>query len=106
MKPPVIKGLRLSSMADFSMARAYAETSWRILLDTPTSKWGGTGETHDWDLARSVARHMPVLLAGGVTPWKVAGGNEKGCPCGGDVSSGVETKQNKEDAKIRAVRQR
>src|SRR5216683_1250609 len=106
MKRPVIKGLRLSSMADLSMARAYAETSWRILLDTPTPKWGGTGETHDWDLARSVAQQMPVLLAGGLTPENVAEAIEQVRPWGVDVSSGVETNKVKDAGKIRAFVQR
>ena len=106
MKRPVIKGLRLSSMADLSMARAYAETSWRILLDTPTPKWGGTGETHDWDLARSVAQQMPVLLAGGLTPENVAEAIEQVRPWGVDVSSGVETNKVKDAGKIRTFVQR
>jgi len=135
IKRPVIKGLRLSSMADLSMARAYAETSWRILLDTPTPKWGvggrratikahpsqphhprpygeptpkwgGTGETHDWERARSVAQHMPVLLAGGLTPENVAEAIEQVRPWGVDVSSGVETNKVKDAGKIRAFVQR
>jgi indole-3-glycerol phosphate synthase / phosphoribosylanthranilate isomerase len=106
MKRPVIKGLRLSSMADLSMARAYAETSWRILLDTPTPKWGGTGETHDWERARSVAQHMPVLLAGGLTPENVVEAIEQVRPWGVDVSSGVETNKVKDAGKIRAFVQR
>ncbi len=106
IKRPVIKGLRLSSMADLSMARAYAETSWRILLDTPTPKWGGTGETHDWERARSVAQAFVVLLAGGLTPENVAAAIEHVHPWGVDVSSGVETNGVKDTGKIQAFVQR
>ena len=102
MKRPVIKGLRLSRMADLSMARAYTETSWRILLDTPTSKWGGTGETHDWELARRVSQRMPLLLAGGLTPENVGAAIEQVRPWGVDVSSGVETNAVKDTGKIQA----
>src|SRR5205807_9277761 len=65
---PVIKGLRLHSKDDIGLIRAYRETTWRILLDTPSSQWGGSGLTHNWSLTRAVAQEMPVLLAGGLTP--------------------------------------
>lgn len=102
IKRPVIKGLRLSSTADQGLIESYGETSWRILLDTPTAKWGGTGETHDWDLARSVAQQMPILLAGGLTPENVAEAIQHVRPWGVDVSSGVETNRVKDAEKMRA----
>src|SRR5713101_8334753 len=102
IKRPVIKGLRLNSLDDISRARAYHETSWRILLDTPTAHWGGTGETHDWMLARSVAQAMPILLAGGLTPENVTEAINQAHPWGVDVSSGVETSRVKDVEKIRA----
>ena len=101
IKRPVIKALRLNSLADISRARAYHEASWRILLDTPTAHWGGTGETHDWTLARSVAQIMPILLAGGLTPENVAEAIHQVEPWGVDVSSGVETGRVKDVEKIR-----
>jgi indole-3-glycerol phosphate synthase/phosphoribosylanthranilate isomerase len=102
IKRPVIKGLRLNSMADVSMVEDYEETTWRILLDTPTVNWGGTGETHDWDLARLVAQRMPILLAGGLTPENVAEAIRQVHPWGVDVSSGVEINGQKDAGKIRA----
>ena len=53
IKRPVIKALHLDSSTDTGKITAYQATSWRILLDTPSNSWGGTGETHDWSLARS-----------------------------------------------------
>jgi indole-3-glycerol phosphate synthase/phosphoribosylanthranilate isomerase len=102
IKCSVIKGLRLNSRADLKKIAAYAETAWRILLDTPTVKWGGTGETHDWDLARSVAQQTPVFLAGGLTPENVAEAIQRVHPWGVDVSSGVEINGNKDANKIQA----
>jgi len=102
IKRPVIKALRLSGLDDISRARAYHETSWRILLDTPTAHWGGTGETHDWTLARSVAQAMPILLAGGLTPENVAEAIRQVEPWGVDVSSGVETSRVKDAEKMQA----
>lgn len=99
---PVIKGLHIKGMDDLSKISTYKETSWRILLDTPTSKWGGTGITHDWSLARSIAQETPVLLAGGLTPQNVGDAISEVHPWGVDVSSGVETNGNKDLGKIRA----
>jgi len=84
------------------MVKAYREVAWRILLDTPTPTWGGTGVTHDWQLARSVARQTPILLAGGLTPENVGEAISQVHPWGVDVSSGVETNRSKDVEKIRA----
>jgi len=102
IKRPVIKGLRLNNMADLSMVKKYDESTWRILLDTPTVKWGGTGETHDWNIARLVAHQTPVFLAGGLTPENVAEAIHQVHPWGVDVSSGVEINSYKDTAKIQA----
>ena len=99
---PVIKALRLESGADKEKIEAYRHTSWRILLDTPTPQWGGSGEIHDWSLARSIAQDTPVLLAGGLTPENVREAIGQVRPWGVDVSSGVETDRVKDVGKIQA----
>ena len=98
---PVIKALSLNDPNDIQNVRAYSETSWRILLDTPTTHWGGTGQTHDWALARSVAQTIPILLAGGLTPENVREAIRQVHPWGVDVSSSVETNRVKDVEKIR-----
>jgi len=101
IKRPVLKALHLHTHADKSMIKAYQETTWRILLDTPTPAWGGTGVTHDWSLAHSVATEIPIMLAGGLTPENVAEAISQVHPWGIDVSSGVETNKHKDVTKIR-----
>ncbi len=101
IKRPVLKALHLHTHADKGMIKAYQETTWRILLDTPTPSWGGTGVTHDWSLARSVATEIPIMLAGGLTPENVAEAISQVHPWGIDVSSGVETNKQKDITKIR-----
>ncbi len=69
---PVIKAISMRNEDDRRKVNEYKHVAWRILLDTPTAQWGGTGLTHDWELARSIAQETPILLAGGLTPENVA----------------------------------
>jgi indole-3-glycerol phosphate synthase/phosphoribosylanthranilate isomerase len=99
---PVIKALQLEESKDRELVRTYRDAAWRILLDTPSTMWGGTGLIHNWDIARSVAQEIPIFLAGGLTPGNVAEAVSHVHPWGVDVSSGVETNKHKDSAKIRA----
>jgi indole-3-glycerol phosphate synthase/phosphoribosylanthranilate isomerase len=99
---PVIKALHLQKKEDQELVKTYRNAAWRILLDTPTPQWGGTGVTHDWCLARTIAQETPLILAGGLTPENVAEAINYVQPWGVDVSSGVETNKQKDAQKIRA----
>jgi indole-3-glycerol phosphate synthase / phosphoribosylanthranilate isomerase len=107
---PVIKALHMAGPTDAEKIRDYRSVTWRLLLDTPTPGWGGSGETHDWQLAREAAAQQPVILAGGLHSENVAQAIAQVRPWGVDVSSGVETAKVKDERKIRAfieqVRQR
>lgn len=61
---------------------------------------GGSGETVDWDLAAELAADWPVMLAGGLTPENVPEAIARVRPIGVDVSSGVESGERKDPAKI------
>lgn len=98
IRRPIIKGLH--APVKHEAVSEFARESWRVLLDTPTPQWGGTGETHDWELARSLAQHTRLLLAGGLTPENVASAVQQVRPWGVDVSSGVETNKTKDSDKI------
>jgi len=63
----------------------------RVLLDAAdTSALGGTGTRSNARLAAAVAREIPVVLAGGLTPANVADALRTIPAIGVDVASGVE----------------
>ncbi len=106
---PIIKAIRVGQQ---SPEELYAELSTEgkllppqrfiTLLDSRVEgKYGGTGESFNWNLAQQVAERFPVIIAGGLDPRNVAKLIERVRPWGVDVSSGVETGEVKDIAKIR-----
>lgn len=72
--------------------------------------YGGTGVEADWAQAQLLARCMPVLLAGGLTPETVARAIRDVRPRGVDVVSGVESAPGRKDRRkmrrfVKAVRE-
>jgi len=107
---PIIKAIRIGRQ---SSEELYAELSdgdkllppqrFIALLDSQVEgKYGGTGESFNWDLAQRVAKRFPVIIAGGLNPRNVARLIKRVAPWGVDVSSGVETERVKDMAKIKA----
>jgi phosphoribosylanthranilate isomerase len=107
---PVIKAIRIGQQspkdvcAELSAAtRLLARRRFITLLDSEVEgRYGGTGESFNWNLAREVARKFSVMIAGGLDPQNVGILIKRVSPWGVDVSSGVETAGVKDIAKIRA----
>ncbi|MGM0592010.1 MAG: phosphoribosylanthranilate isomerase [Halobacteriota archaeon] len=79
---------------DAARARTYDGVADAILVDSTTEEGaGGTGETHDWEATRDLARTLtsPLILAGGLTSDNVADAVEAVDPYAVDVASGVES---------------
>jgi len=89
---------RASMTAEDVISALEANTSLAVMLDDSR----GTGAAGDWHVARKIAAHMPMWLAGGLTPENVASAIETVGPWAVDVSSGVETSGAKDAAKIAA----
>jgi phosphoribosylanthranilate isomerase len=107
---PVIKAIRIDKQ---SPEKLYAELSagskllptqgFITLLDSRVEgKYGGTGESFNWNLAQRVTKRFPAIIAGGLDPKNVARLIERVAPWGVDVSSGVETGGVKDTTKIKA----
>lgn len=99
---PVIKAFRVTEDFDLAVLKRYAATA--ILLDGMVpGKFGGTGKTFDWRVARQVARSHRVLLSGGLTPVNVEKAILEARPYAVDVASGVESSPGQKDfRKMRA----
>ena len=105
--PAAFKALRPenSEALQESLSRYSPRSSppaWLVDAHRP-GKFGGTGQIAEWNLARSLARKAPILLAGGLNPANVAQAVRQVQPWGVDVASGVELSPGyKDDAKMRA----
>ena len=79
-----------------------------LLLDSgnQTSKvkeLGGTGRIHDWKISRAIVEQSacPVFLAGGLNPGNIKQALEEVEPFGIDVCSGIRTKGNLDENKLK-----
>lgn len=111
IKKPIIKAVHVSSKWTEDKLISHLEEGKRTLgtqeltylLDTyEEQKYGGTGKTFSWEIAKKVTTAFPIIIAGGLDPDNVGRvvGDLK--PWGVDVSSGVETNGVKDKNKIKA----
>jgi len=107
---PVIKAIRIARQSPEELYAALStgnelpppQQSIALLDSGVEGKYGGTGESFDWNLAQQITERFPVIIAGGLDPKNVARLIERVAPWGVDVSSGVETRGVKDTSKIKA----
>lgn len=103
---PVLKALGVRGPHDLARARDFGAAG--ILLDAHApGVYGGTGQTIDWDLARSfVAANpdLPLILAGGITAENAAAAIAAVRPAALDIASGAESNPGVKDfAKVASL---
>jgi len=92
----VIKALRIKTADSLAGVGKYQVSA--LLLDAWSDKgYGGTGEQFDWQLAKQLTAHRPIILAGGLNPDNVTLAVQQVQPYAVDVSSGVETEPGRKD---------
>jgi phosphoribosylanthranilate isomerase len=99
---PVIKAVSVRTADDVGAARTYAGIADLILFDAKSpagaTRPGGHGQTFDWSILDGVAKDMPFMLSGGLTPDNVVAAIGATHPHSVDVSSGVERSPGVKDA--------
>ena len=108
---PIIKIIHISANKSIKEIMTEIETGYKLslkqelvcLLDSKVKGfYGGTGEVFNWQLAEEVSARFPVIIAGGLTPANVGKLIKQVKPWGVDVSTGVETDDQKDASKIRS----
>jgi len=92
----VIKAFRIQDDSFLTKMKGYEVAG--FLLDAyHPDRYGGTGESADWTLAKEGTRRGTVVLAGGLTPENVGEAIAQVRPYAVDVSSGVEREPGRKD---------
>jgi phosphoribosylanthranilate isomerase len=100
---PIFKCMKVRDNETAEQLLVHVHEGAIVLLDPYVEgTYGGTGKTLDWNVAAEVARRIPTVLAGGLTPENAAEAVRIVHPWAVDVSSGVETEGVKDTEKIRA----
>ena len=99
----VIKALSFRSEGEFAAMTDSPVRAFLVDAHDPV-RFGGTGKTCDWNLARKAAALHPLILAGGLSEENITAALEAVRPLAVDISSGVEAEPGKKNhEKIRSV---
>jgi len=92
----VVKARRVRTGADVAGLAAF-HTAYHLLDAYQPDRWGGTGQTFDWELVAARRTDVPVILSGGLTHENVAEAIEATRPFAVDVASGTEARPGVKD---------
>jgi phosphoribosylanthranilate isomerase len=98
----VVKAARVRGGADIKAIEAF-HTDYHLLDAHQPGRFGGTGETFDWDLVHQRRTTTPFILSGGLNPDNVAAAIAATSPFAVDTASGTEVRPGvKDPERIRA----
>ena len=92
----VIKAMRIDSAFKVESLRSFGYRMFLLDSGTP-AKFGGTGQTFDWNQAYGANAFGSIIVAGGLNPDNVAEAVTRLHPFAVDVSSGVESQPGKKN---------
>ncbi len=98
-KQKILKALRIENKDILEKAIQYKDKVDAYLLDTYSpSKYGGTGKTFDWRIAKEIKKFgLPIILSGGLNPKNIREAISEVEPYGVDASSGIEERPGKKN---------
>jgi len=64
----IIKAFQIKTIEDLIICRLYEGCCDYFLFDTPTHKFGGSGNKFDWELLSAYTGTIPFFLSGGIAP--------------------------------------
>ena len=98
----VMKAARVRAKADLQALEPF-HTDFHLLDAHVPGKFGGTGETFDWELVAGRHSRVPMVLSGGLTPENVGAAIAATHPFAVDTASGTEAAPGiKDHDKLRA----
>jgi phosphoribosylanthranilate isomerase len=98
----VMKAARVRTGADVAALERF-HTDLHLLDAHQPGRYGGTGETFDWQLVHQRRTDIPFVLSGGLTPDNVADAIRATQPFAVDTASGTEARPGvKDPEKLRA----
>jgi phosphoribosylanthranilate isomerase len=92
----VMKAARVRTGADVAALERF-HTDLHLLDAHQPGRWGGTGETFDWELVRRRRTDVPFVLSGGLSPENVAAAIAATRPYAVDTASGTEARPGVKD---------
>jgi len=97
----VIKAFRIKDKRSLAVIKRYPDIDYLLLDSYDKARYGGTGETFDWSLAKKAKEYdMPIFLAGGLNPDNIGEAVVMVRPFAVDVTSGVEKAPGKKDPEL------
>ena len=64
----IIKAFQIKTIEDINACLPYGDCCDYFLFDTPTTKYGGSGNKFDWKILSLYSGATPFILSGGISP--------------------------------------
>lgn len=66
-KVKIIKAFQITETFDFSVLENYLDHVYYFLFDSPTTSYGGSGKSFNWQILEKYIYNIPFILSGGIS---------------------------------------